>query len=174
MCIDFHRLGSSEHRLVRKRQMVLRRLFKTEHFSHSAILARDVTERKVGRESLRIDGFWRCIRARDRLPVFLCFQFRAILGREDLRALQIFIRVDVFWFFLLIFFPGFFLARRFGNILRVTLRKAKNRAGDDKNSGAREPQETRRGPLGAQGDGQQGRVEIISLHGKPATGGHRL
>jgi len=59
MCIDFPRLGSSEHRLVRKRQMVLRRLFKTEHFSHSAILARDVTERKVGRESLslRIDGF---------------------------------------------------------------------------------------------------------------------
>ena len=42
-------------------------------------------------------------------------------------------------FFLLIFFPGFFLACGLGDILRVTLRKAKNRAGDDKNSRARKP-----------------------------------
>jgi hypothetical protein len=142
--------------------MELRRLFKPEHFSQSAILARDVTERKVGREGLGIDGFWRRFRAWDRLPVFLCFHFRTILRCEDLRELQIFIGVNVLSFFLLIFFPGFFLACSFGNILRVTLRKAKNRAGDDKNSGARKPYETGRGPLGTRGDSQQGRVEISS------------
>jgi hypothetical protein len=154
--------------------MELRRLFKPERFSQSAIPACDVTEREVGRKSLRIDGFRRCFRAWDRLLVFLCFHFRTILGREDLRALQIFIGVDVLWFFLLIFFPGFFLARGFGNILRVTLLKAKNRAGDDKNSGARKPYETRRGPLVAQGNGQQRRVEISSLHVRPTTGGTPL
>jgi hypothetical protein len=119
--------------------MELRRLLKPEHVSQSAIPTRDVTERKVGREGLGIDGFWRCFRVWDRLPAFLCCHFRTILRCEDLRALQIFIGVNVLWFFLLIFFPGFFLARGFGNILRVTLRKAKNRAGDDKNSGARKP-----------------------------------
>jgi hypothetical protein len=154
--------------------MELRRLFKPERFSQSAIPARDVTEWKVGRESLRIDGFRRCFRARDQQPVFLCFHFRMILGCEDLRVLQIFIGVNVLWFFLLIFFPRFFLACGFGNILRVTLRKAKNRAGDDKNSGARKPYETGRSPLGARGDSQQGRVEISSLHVKPTTGGTPL
>jgi hypothetical protein len=154
--------------------MELRRLFKPEHFSQSVIPPRDVTERKVGRESLRIDGFWNGFRARDRLPDFPCFHFRTILGCEDLRALQIFIGVNVLWFFLLIFFPGFFLACGFGNILRVTLRKTKNRAGDDKYSGARKPYETGRGTPVAQRDGQQGGVEISSLHVRPTTGGHRL
>jgi hypothetical protein len=172
-CSGSRRLGSSEHRLVRKRQMELRRAFKSEHFSHSAIPARDVTEREVGRESLRIriNGFRSDFRAWDRLPAFLCCHFRAILGCQDLRAPQVFIGVNVLWFFLLIFFSSFFLACGFGNILRVTLRKAKNRAGDDKYSGARKPYETGRSGSRAQGDGQQGRVEISSLHVRPTTGG---
>jgi hypothetical protein len=119
--------------------MELRRLFKPERFSQSAIASRDVTEGKVGRQSLRVQGILTFLRAREWLLPFPCFHFRAILGREDLRALQIFIGVNVLWFFLLIFFPGFFLACGFGDILRVTLRKAKNRAGDDKNSRARKP-----------------------------------
>jgi hypothetical protein len=119
--------------------MELRRLFKPDHFSQSAIPARDVTERKVGREGLGIDGFWRSFGAGDRLPVFLCFHIRTVLRCEDLRALQIFIGVNVLGLFLLIFFSDFSLACGFGNFLCVTLRKAKNRAGDDKNSGAREP-----------------------------------
>jgi hypothetical protein len=154
--------------------MELRRLFKPEHFSQFAIPARDVTERKIGRESLRIDGFWSSFRAWDRLRDSLCFHFRTILGYEDLRALQIFIGVNVLWFFLLIFFSGFFLAGGFGNILGVTLRKAKNRAGDDQNSGARKPYETGRSTPATQGDGQEWCVEISSLHVRPTTGGHRL
>ena len=174
MWVDFHRLGSCEHRLVRKGKMELRRLFKPERFSQSAIPACDVTEREVGRQSLRIDWFWGRFRARDRLLVFLCLHFRTIIGREDLRPLQIFIGVNVPWLFLLIFFPGFFLPCGFGNILRATLREAKNRTRDDKNSRTRKPYKTGRGPLGAQGDGQQRSVEISSLHVQPTTGGHRL
>jgi hypothetical protein len=173
-CIDFRTLGSSEHRFVRKGQMEFRRLFKPEHFSQSAIPARDVTERKVGRQSLRVQGILTLLCATEWLLLFPCFHFRTILGCEDLRALQIFIGVNVLCFFLLIFFSGFFLARGFGNILRVTLRKAKNRAGNDKDSGARKPYETGRRTPGAQGDGQHGCVEFSSLHVRPTTGGHRL
>ena len=133
--------------------MELCRLLKPERFPQSAIASRDVTERKVGRQSLGVQGILTFLCARERLLLFPCFHFRAILGREDLRALHIFIGVNVLWFFLLIIFPCFFLASGFGDILRVTLRKAKNRTGDDKDSRARKPHETGRGPLGAQGDG---------------------
>ena len=77
--------------------MELRRLLKPERFSQSAIASRDVTERKVGRQSLRVQGIliFLCAREWEWLLLFPCFHFRAILGREDLRALQIFIGVNV-------------------------------------------------------------------------------
>lgn len=77
--------------------MELRRLFKPERFSQFAIASRDVAERKVGRQSLRVQGIltFLCAREWEWLLLFPCFHFRAILGREDLRAFQIFIGVNV-------------------------------------------------------------------------------
>jgi hypothetical protein len=52
----------------------------------------------------------------------------------------------VLCFFLLICFAGLLLTGGFSDILSVNLREAKNGAGDNKNSGAGQPDKTRRGP----------------------------
>jgi hypothetical protein len=49
----------------------------------------------------------------------------------------------VLCFFLLICFAGMLLTGGFSDILRVNLREAKNGAGDDKNSGARQADKAR-------------------------------
>ena len=47
--------------------------------------------------------------------VLACFQLGAIFWSEDLTALQVVGRVNVFGFFLLVLFAGAFLASSFGN-----------------------------------------------------------
>ena len=58
---------------------------------------------------------------RCRRIIFAGFDARAILLRENLRLLQIFIRINVRVFFLLRLFARFFLARGFGNGRRIRL-----------------------------------------------------
>jgi hypothetical protein len=57
-------------------------------------------------------------------------------------------------FFLLILLPGLLLARGVSDILGVTLREAKNSAGDDEHSRAGKPDKMGNGPRGARGAGQ--------------------
>jgi hypothetical protein len=57
-------------------------------------------------------------------------------------------------FFFLLLLPGLRLARGVSNILGITLRKAKNSARDDENSGAGKPDKMESGPRGVRGAGQ--------------------
>jgi hypothetical protein len=108
------------------------------------------------------------------LLLFPRLHFSAVFRGKNLRALQIFFGVNVLGLFLLAFLASLFLASRISNILSVGLRVAKKSAGDDENTGAGQPDKSRRGPRNYRDASQWGGIEISSQHIKPTTGGHRL
>jgi hypothetical protein len=126
--------------------MELRGLLQAERLSQSSVTPSNFAERNIRRKGLRIYGILGLVLGWKRLPILPGFHLGAIFRCEDLRALQVFIRVYVLCFLLLTCLAGLLLAGGFSDILSVTLREAKNRAGDDKNSGASQADKTRRGP----------------------------
>jgi len=128
--------------------MELRGLLQAERLSQSAVTPSNFAERNIRRKGLRIHGILGLVLGRKRLLILPGFQLGAIFRCEDLRALQVFIRVYVFCLLLLTCFAGLLLTGSFSDILSVTLREAKNGAGDDKNSGASQADKTRWGPSG--------------------------
>jgi len=125
--------GCGKNRLIRKWKVKLHRLLELKQFSHPAVAASDVTERKFIRNGLRVKGFLWLARPRQRLLVLLCFYFSAIFRRKDLGALQIFVGINVLGLLRLVLLSCLLLASGPGYILRVCLSEAKNRAGYDKN-----------------------------------------
>jgi len=97
--------------------------------------ASDIAERGVGRKRLGVDTFRWFFRRRRSLLIFLGFDLRAIFGRENLGALQIFFGVNVFGFFLLTFLARAFLLGGFGDILTEGLRGGKKGTRREKNYG---------------------------------------
>jgi hypothetical protein len=134
--------------------MELRRLLQSERFPLFAVASRDVPERSVGRKRLGIERVLCFFHTWRRLWQLPCFRLSAIFGRKNLRSLQILVRIHMLRFFLLILLPGLLLARGVSDILGVTLREAKNSAGDDENSRAGKPDKMGNGPRGARGAGQ--------------------
>ena len=141
-------------RLIDEGKMELRRLLQSERFPLFAVASRDVPERSVGRKRLGIERILCFFHTWRRLLQLPCFRPSAIFGRKNLRSLQILVRIHMLRFFLLILLPGLLLARGVSDILGVTLREAKNSAGDDEHSRAGKPDKMGNGPRGARGAGQ--------------------
>jgi hypothetical protein len=70
---------------------------------------------------LRVERFLCILLTREWLLRFPRFGLCAIFRRKNLRALQIFVRINVLRFLLLILLAGLLLARSVSNILGVTL-----------------------------------------------------
>jgi hypothetical protein len=152
------RFGRSEHRSFREREREL--LFATQRLRvfPAAIVTSDITEGRIRRKGIRINGGrdggrinnrsasqnadvrseWQVVQGLyegvpvGRSVVSLGFEFGAIFGSQNLRALQIVFGVNVLRFFP--FLAGAFLFGGLGDILRGALRRAHRRTGEKRSA----------------------------------------
>jgi hypothetical protein len=92
-------------------------------------LPREIAERKLLRGRLRFDGFHRFLCRGERLASLSCFHALAIFWAQDAGTAQVFFRVDMLGWLLLVFFTRALLAGCFGNILSLAIRNAEKSAG---------------------------------------------
>ena len=85
-------------------------------------------EWRLRRERLYVQFFFWLLRGGGRLRISPGFYFCAIFRRKNVRALQVFFRVDMLAMILLALLTSLFLASCFGGILRPTLPCSKSSA----------------------------------------------
>ena len=118
------RFGRSENRCLGEGERELLRTVKFLRIFLAADLARDIAQRSVGRRGFDVNSILRFYIVRRCRLIFLGFDLLEIFRYKNLRALQIFIGVNVLGLFLLCFFAGAFLSGGIGDILRGTLGRA--------------------------------------------------
>jgi hypothetical protein len=163
----------SERRSIREWKMELRRALKFLRLFLFPEMPRDVTKRSVGWKRLRVDSVSRFFPGQRSGLIFLRLYLSAIFGRENLRALQVLLRVDVLGFFLLTLLLSALLTSRFGDILSGALCRAKDGGGRYQNCRKAHAPQTGRTARCEREGGQGWSLEISPLHRKPTTGGHR-
>jgi hypothetical protein len=85
-------------------------------------LARDIAQRKLLRRRLSVNGFRGFLCSGGRLTLLLGFYALAIFGRQDAGTAQVFFRVDVLGWLLLVFFACALVAGCFSSILSLAIR----------------------------------------------------
>jgi hypothetical protein len=120
---------SGESRIA-EREVEFRGLLWLSRLLLLSVLAGDITERKLRRSRLSVDGFRLLLYSRERLLFTFGFQSLAVFRSQDVGTTQVIRGVDVLGMLLLALFARAFLFRGFGNILRVAIRYAEESAGE--------------------------------------------
>ena len=182
-----HRFRRSEDRSLGHLERKL--LFAAKRLGNfpASIITSDISERSIRRERI-----WKILRRKFRSAdvwpegeivqsfflreriVFLGVELGAIVRSQDLGALQIFIGVNVLWFFVLGFLARSFLASSVGDILRRTPRCSQRHARENKKAAESQTKKSRGTPRRKREADRRSVSEISSLHVKPTTGGHRF